>query len=135
MKVNARCHCGQLSLTAQIDSTKVFVCCCTDCQKLSASAFRVVVPALPGSVSVRGEAQHYTKVADTGNRRVQGFCPVCGSGMYSKTEGDQPSYVLRLGVLEQACQLKPSFKLWQNSQWPWTEALSQVAGCQRQELF
>jgi hypothetical protein len=55
--------------------------------------------------------------------------------MYSKTEGDQPSYVLRVGVLEQARQLKPSFKLWQSSQWPWTETLSQVAGCQRQEFF
>ncbi|MEY4507577.1 MAG: hypothetical protein RL297_2155 [Pseudomonadota bacterium] len=135
MQVNARCHCGQLSLFAQIDPQKVFVCFCTDCQQLSGTAFRTVVPAIQGTVQVQGDVQHYTKTAESGNRRVQGFCPVCGSPMYSKTEGDTPAYVLRVGVLEQAGALKPSVKLWQRSQWPWVERLPEVTGCEHQELF
>ena len=135
MQVTARCHCGQLTISAQIDPQKVFVCFCTDCQKMSGTAFRTVTPALQGTVRVEGQVTHYVKTADSGNLRVQGFCPVCGSQMYSKTNGNEPAYVLRVGAIEQASALKPSVKLWQRSQWSWVERLSEVPGCEHQEHF
>lgn len=134
-KVTGACHCGQVQIQAEIDADKVFVCFCSDCQKLSGTAFRVVVPATLGSVAVQGEVAHYVKTAASGRLRAQGFCPKCGSPMYSKTQGELDGYVLRVGVLNQAVDLKPVVKLWQSSQWAWTEKMSEIVGCPHQELF
>ena len=45
MKITGSCHCGAISYEAEVDAGAVIVCHCTDCQTLSGSAFRVVVPA------------------------------------------------------------------------------------------
>jgi hypothetical protein len=48
MKVNGECHCGAITYEAIIDPEKVAICHCTDCQQLSGTAYRTVVPA-PGT--------------------------------------------------------------------------------------
>jgi hypothetical protein len=67
MKVDGSCHCGQITFEADIDSTAVRICHCTDCQTLSSSAFRVSV--------------HTT--TDSGKKRAQAFCPDCGTPLYA----------------------------------------------------
>jgi hypothetical protein len=49
MKVDGRCHCGYIRYEAEIDPDTVALCNCTDCQTLSGSAFRTVVPTKKGS--------------------------------------------------------------------------------------
>ena len=49
MKVSGCCYCGQISFEAEIESDKVRVCHCTDCQILSGSAFRTNVPVVQGT--------------------------------------------------------------------------------------
>ena len=44
MKVDGGCHCGHIRYEAEVDPQKVVICHCTDCQTLSGSAFRTVVP-------------------------------------------------------------------------------------------
>ena len=51
MKVEGRCHCGNLKYIAEVDPEKVEVCHCTDCQTLSGSAFRTVVVTREGRFS------------------------------------------------------------------------------------
>ncbi len=42
MHVDGACYCGYLTFKAEVDPDTVAICNCTDCQKLSATAFRVV---------------------------------------------------------------------------------------------
>lgn len=35
MKINGRCHCGEITFEAEGDPNAVNVCHCTDCQTLS----------------------------------------------------------------------------------------------------
>ena len=49
MKIDGRCHCGYICYEAEIDPETVAICNCTDCQTLSGSAFRTVVPTEKGS--------------------------------------------------------------------------------------
>ena len=54
-----------------------------------------------------GEPATYLKTtAESGNPRLQAFCPRCGSPIYSTTpgEGPQPSYMVRVGILRQRQQ-------------------------------
>src|SRR4026207_1544453 len=76
MKIDGGCHCCFISYEAEVDPAAVCVCRCTDCQTLSGSAFRTTVRATEGSFKVlSGKPKMYVKTAESGNRRVQLFCP------------------------------------------------------------
>ena len=49
MKVTGGCHCGQITYEAEVDPATVRVCHCTDCQKLTGTAFRTNISSLPGT--------------------------------------------------------------------------------------
>src|SRR5690606_36972007 len=84
MKIDGACHCGRVRYEAEIDPAKVVVCHCTDCQTLSGSAFRTVVPAREGTFRLlSGALKIYVKTAESGNRREQAFCPECGTPIHA----------------------------------------------------
>jgi hypothetical protein len=67
MKVDGRCHCGHIRYEAEIDPDTVAICNCTDCQTLSGSAFRTVVPTKKGSFKLlQGELKIYVKTGTSG---------------------------------------------------------------------
>jgi len=45
MKIDGRCHCGEITFEAEVDPEALRICHCTDCQTLSGSAFRANIPA------------------------------------------------------------------------------------------
>src|SRR5581483_4061856 len=110
MKVTGSCHCGKISYEAEIDPAQVRVCHCADCQRISGSAFRANVTTLPGTLVLKsGAPKTYVKTAESGNRRVQAFCPDCGTHVWAADDVDQPSTVgLRVGTLDQRAELRPS---------------------------
>ena len=91
MHIDGQCHCGRVTYEAEIDPAKVLVCHCTDCQSLSGSAFRVSVPAEGDSFRLKsGKLKVYVKVAESGTRREQAFCPDCGTPIYASAVGGKP---------------------------------------------
>ena len=91
MKIDGGCHCGKIRYEDEVDPGKVLICHCTDCQTLSGSAFRTVVPSNEGSFRLlSGTPRVYVKTAESGRRRVQTFCADCGTPIYSATgDGDR----------------------------------------------
>ncbi len=122
MKIDGRCHCGYISYEAEIDPDTIAICNCTDCQSLSGSAFRTVVPTKKGSFKLlSGELKLYVKTAENGNKRPQSFCPNCGSPIYStSTDPDPKVHSLRVGTVRQRDQLAPKLQYWQRSAQRWT---------------
>jgi len=45
LRVHGSCHCGAISYEATVDTERVTICHCTDCQNLTGTAYRVSVPA------------------------------------------------------------------------------------------
>src|ERR1700686_2511791 len=129
MKVAGRCHCGQISFEAEIDPSAVRVCHCTDCQTLTGTAFRTNVASLPGTFVLKsGSPKIYIKTAESGNQRAHGFCPNCGTPLYSTAPGpNPPSYGLRVGTLDRRAELSPARQGWWRSAQPGAKALSGVA--------
>jgi hypothetical protein len=129
MRLNGGCHCGYLTFEAEADPEKVSICHCTDCQAGSGSAFRVSIRAPGNSFKLlTGEPTLYLKItADSGNHRVQAFCPICGTPIYSTSPGDNPdSYMLRTGTLRQRDQLTPKQQNWFRSARPWVTELGSI---------
>jgi hypothetical protein len=123
MNVEGSCHCGQINFRSEILPEEVEICHCTDCQTLSGSAFHTIVPAKEGSFEIlTGELKQYTKTADDGAKRIQSFCPECGSPICSSPpEGVSGVLRIRVGVLKQRDQLTPKMQYWFRSAQPWTQ--------------
>ena len=135
MHIDGACHCGAVSFTAQVDASRVMVCHCSDCQVLSGAPFRVVVAAPIESLVVRGATKSYVKVADSGNRRAQVFCPECGTPLWATAPENPTSVIVRLGCVKQRDELRPSAQIWQHSALPWLPELGAVPGSPEQQAF
>jgi hypothetical protein len=135
MSVNGHCHCGAVSLKADVDPARVFVCHCADCQVLTGSAFRVVAPVMPGSLQVTGNVKGYARTADSGAVRWQYFCPECGTPLFAGSQDGAGLATVRVGVLSERDRLSPTAQLWRRSALPWVDELGGVAACERQELL
>jgi hypothetical protein len=123
LKIDGRCHCGRISFSAEVDPERVAVCHCTDCQTLSGSPFRVAVPAPIEHFELRGEPKRYVKIAQSGNRRVQAFCPECGTPLFAAAPENPTFVMIRTGCVEQRARLVPREQIWTRSALPWLDCV------------
>lgn len=133
MKIDGACHCGRIRYEAEIDPAEVEICHCTDCQALSASAFRTVVPVPEKNFHLRGQPKNYVKTGDSGAKRVQAFCDNCGSQIYSTSVGSGPkTYNLRVGTCRQRAELKPRMQYWWRSAMPWVGEIASIPHAEKE---
>ena len=133
MKVDGHCLCGELQYQANVDPDSSRICNCRDCQTLSGSAFRVTVFVYDNSFKiVSGEPATYIKIAESGRRRELGFCPRCGTSIYSRPPEGEPGYVgLRVGSLTQRDVLIPKIQIWRQSAQPWVDRIGEIPAYDR----
>jgi hypothetical protein len=137
MKIEGGCHCGSIRFEAEVDPATVVICHCTDCQTFSGSAFRTVVLTKPGTFALlAGAPTVYVKTAESGNRRQQTFCPLCGTPIYSApASGDTTVVVLRVGAIRQRDRLVPCDQHWFRSSQPWLPNFSAITKQDKQPVF
>ena len=135
MQIDGACHCGAVTFTAQIEPSRVMVCHCSDCQVLSGAPFRAVVAASTETLKVHGKTKSYIKVAQSGNRRAQVFCPECATPLWATAPEKATSVVIRLGCVRQRAQLRPAVQIWQHSSMRWLPELNAVPGTPEQQGF
>ena len=135
MQIEGGCHCGLISFSAEVDPSRVMVCHCSDCQVLSGAPFRAVVAASIDKFTLRGTPKSYVKVAQSGNRRAQMFCPECGTPLFATAPENATSVIIRLGCVEQRSRLVPSAQIWQHSAMPWLSELDRIEASPEQQAF
>ncbi len=133
MKVDGACHCGKISYEAEIDPDNVAICHCTDCQALSATAFRTIARVPEADLVLTGEPKIYIKTGSSGAKRAQAFCPECGSGIYATSVGVGPKlYNIRLGTARQRDRLIPRKQIWHRSALSWLPDLETIPKVEKQ---
>jgi hypothetical protein len=132
VQIEGSCHCGQITFTAEVDPSRVVVCHCSDCQVLSGSPFRIIVPAPMQSFVVRGEPRRDIKIADSGNRRVQAFCPECATPLFGAAYENAEYVTVRLGCVKQRAALTPHAQIWTRSSLPWLRDILHLPACEQQ---
>ncbi len=134
MKVTGKCHCGAISYKAEVNPKHVIICHCTDCQEFSGSAYRTIAPARGDTFELlSGTPKHYVKTADSGTKRVQAFCPDCGTSLYSTSDEPNPEIIaLRPATLDYRDDLPPQNQIWTSSAQPWSGDLSGLRGFPKQ---
>ncbi|GAB5471320.1 MAG: GFA family protein [Rhodospirillales bacterium] len=128
MKIDGGCHCGSITYEAEVDPETVVICHCTDCQSLSGSAFRTVVPTAEADFELlSGAPKIYVKTAASGRSREQAFCPDCGSHLYATSVGGAPRlFGLRVGTIRQRGELAPKKQLWRQHALGWLDTMAKL---------
>ena len=79
-----------------------------------------------------GEPREYVKTGSSGARRIQAFCPECGSQIYSTSVGAGPKrYNIRTGTVRQRERLVPVAQQWTRSEQSWLHGLSSLPKFER----
>ena len=134
MHIDGQCHCGHVKYEAEIDPARVSICHCTDCQRLTGSAYRVTAVTQTASIRLTGSPPKvYTKYGDNGRPRFQSFCPECGSPLFTSGEGEDAALTgIRVGTINQRRELRPSRQIWCRSALPWINDLGRLPGVERE---
>ena len=118
MKITGKCHCEEISVQALIDFNTIYACHCTDCQIFSGGPFRVIVNVYKENFLINGYPKEYTKIGDSGNKRIQAFCGKCSTAIYS-TSTKRDKFSLRTGFLDQRENLIPKKHIYGCSSAKW----------------
>ena len=133
MKIDGGCHCGAITFEGEADPSMVGVCHCADCQRLSGSPYRAMITVAADKFQIGGVPKIYVKTAESGRRRAQAFCAVCGSPIYAADADGAAAYSIRIGAINQRHSLAaPIRQIWCASALPWCFALEDVPRAARQ---
>ena len=124
MKIDGNYHCGKITLTAEVDPSTAMVCHCTDCQILGGGPCRTGIRSEAEKITIEGDVTEYTKVAESGRKRVLGFCDTCGTGLYG-ADAEKKNFVIRLGFLNQRDELIPIKHIYRDSAASWLKGIEQ----------
>lgn len=81
------CLCGAVRYESSAEPVVNGHCYCEDCRKSSGTGHCSHLGVPDAAFSVTGEVRFYDKPADSGNIVSRGFCPTCGSAVYSTNSG------------------------------------------------
>ena len=134
MKVDGQCHCGDIRFEADVDPKTLRICHCTDCQRISGSAFRANIAAPAEHFKLlSGEPKSYIKVAESGAKRRHTFCGNCGTPIFACAVENPPHYSLRSGAINQRHAFEPYLQIWHKSALGWVDRIGQLPASEKQE--
>lgn len=94
------CLCGDVRVVAAGRPYRVGLCHCLDCRKHHGALFHASAVFPREAVTIEGTTRSY---------RGRGFCPRCGSSVFSRS-GDEIE--VHVGALDTPDRLRPTYELW-----------------------
>jgi len=114
------CQCGAVRYRCITQPFVAYTCHCLECRHLTSSAFATLiqVPAEAFSIT-QGAAKFRERVADSGNRLTNAFCPGCGSALYISNAARPRVRAIHVGTLDCAADVEVSAHIWTKRRLPW----------------
>ena len=114
------CQCGAIRFEITGAPHMVYTCHCTDCQRLTSSAFSMaVVLGTEAFHLTKGEPRALQRIADSGRLTTRWVCPECGSWICGAPNPARPTIRVRAGTLDDTSWLRPTMHFWTRSAQPW----------------
>jgi len=85
-KYEGSCLCGSVQYSFDDAPKIVGDCYCVDCRKSSGTSHCTHAAIAESDFTVEGALKFYDRAADSGNLVSRGFCPECGSAVYSTND-------------------------------------------------
>src|SRR5262245_2763115 len=106
------CACGAIRYICNAEPLLALNCHCRDCQRASGTAFAAImrVPAAAFTVT-KGSPKFYAATGNSGNTVNRGFCPECGSPLFSRLSGMPDIVGVRVGSLDEPGPYRPTMDI------------------------
>ena len=112
------CHCGKIRYEITEAPQLVYTCHCTDCQRLTSSAFSLGLVVAEAAFHRSGIAPRpLQRTADSGRTNTRLVCPECGSWVCGMARDGVIR--VRAGTLDDTSWLRPTRHIWTRSKQPW----------------
>ena len=101
------CLCGAVRYSSSTEPMGGGHCHCIDCRKTSGTGHGSHLILKADALSVEGEVRFYDAPTDSGNIASRGFCPTCGSAIYSTNSAMAGMAFVRASSLDDPEVFKP----------------------------
>ncbi len=120
MSIAGGCWCGQLRYEIAAEKPIVArICWCRVCQYIGAGSGTANALFPKAGMSVTGELSVFAATADSGATMLRGFCPTCGTPVFSEAEARPDFIIVRVGTLDDPEIGKPIGTIWTKSAPSW----------------
>ena len=120
LPIEGGCQCGKLRYQVTQPPMMIYCCHCTNCQKISGSAFAISATVFEVSFAfTAGEPRKTEWLSDAGNQRYGYICGDCGTRI---VHGQEPSIgvlSLRAGTFDDTNWVEPAGHIWTGSAQNW----------------
>ena len=114
------CLCGAIRYHSSAEPVFSINCHCRDCQRTTGTAYAPVMAVPKDAVTItQGEPTYYTAQSDSGETVSRGFCPECGSGLFSKLSANPDVLGLKAASLDDPSWFRPAMDIYTDSAQPW----------------
>src|SRR5689334_1765369 len=118
------CQCGAVRYEITAAPTMAYTCHCTDCQRLTGSAFSTGLVVMAEAFHPSGgETRPFQRITDSGRTSTRWVCVACGTwicgGPRPGTAEPETLVVVRAGTLDDTSWLRPVAHFWTRSAQPW----------------
>jgi len=111
---------------------RVYLCFCHDCQKLSGTAFAYRAMFQLSQVNIIGRYTVWRRAGRSGGRLAFGFCPDCGSTLFTWPEGRKDLLAISIGGFNDASFRPPDKAYWTARKHGWLALPPDVETCEEQ---
>ena len=115
------CLCGAVRYEVSAPPIVVGHCYCTDCRKSSGTSHCTHAAVPQGAFTVSGEVRFFDRPTDSGNIVGRGFCPACGSAVYSRNSGMPGMAFIRTSSLDDPDTVTPTVTVYASRAPSWAK--------------
>ena len=114
------CQCGALRYEITQAPIMVYTCHCTDCQRMTSSAFSLGCVLPDGAFRlVQGQPKGVQRITGSGRVSTRWVCPECGVWVCTAPRPGSTVRNVRGGTLDDTSWLRPTAHIWTRSKQPW----------------
>ena len=119
-RLTGGCQCGAVRYVLTAPPLLAYACHCTECRRVSASAFATSCAVLCDTMQLeQGDLHRYEWTVESGARRYGEFCTACGVRVRHGSEPSAGVFSLRAGTLDDQKWATPAAHTWQSSALEW----------------
>lgn len=119
LRFTGGCLCGALRWEADGEPAYMGHCYCVDCRKASGSGFVPFMSFEADAVRFSGPTRQFASPSARGRQAVRNFCPVCGGLVFGGTVGNDESFTLYAGSLDDPALFRPRIAIFARGRPEW----------------
>ena len=119
--VEGGCLCGSVRYRIAGEIGPASYCHCSDCRKVTGSAFNVGVTVAVADFMIEGQPGAYTTHGDSGRELTRHFCGQCGSPIYTSAPAHAARIFVKAGTLDDSSLVRPELEAWCASKVEWAD--------------